>query len=722
MGRAAEPRNDEPIRLVDVGHRALEPLPTPATPLVGRACDIDAVVAGPAVAALMERCPRLRVLATSRAALRVRAERTFAVEPLALPALGVGPHELIAAPTVELFVDRARAVRPDFAPAAADAEVIAEVCRRLDGLPLAIELAAAWTRILSPQALLDALADRFSLLADGPSDLPVRQRTMRDAVAWSYDLLAPGEQDLLRRLAAFEGGFDLEAAGAVGPAGGAALAPPSGGAEGGTMGRPGASAAGATPSVLAGVASLVDKSLVGQQRNAEGGQRFFLLETIRAFALEHLAGHGEEAGARTAHAVYFLQLAKRLERDWYGSGFAACLARLAPEHANLRAALGWFEQTGQVDEALELATALVFFWYYHGPVGEGRSWLEHLLARTSPAESVTRAKALEWAANLAGKQGEVTRAAVLAAEAVGVARASGDDWLLGLTLCTLGRFLRQQGQSDPTRPLFDEALALFRRIGAEEFAAVPLTNLGLLAADAGDDVQARTLLAEALDLRLRAGNEGGAAIVRQAIADLERTCGDPGEATERYRQNLRVYQDLGDAVGIADALAGMVVGLSAAGPPDQAVRALAGAAAVRHKLGATVHAGLREGHEAALADLRATLGEESFAAAWEAGWRSPLEQAIAEAMALAEGVASGKPLARPEGKAAVPLPGTGHGLTPRELEVLALVAAGMTDRQIAAVLFVSHGTARTHVARVLAKLGVGTRAAATAYAHRHGLA
>ncbi len=666
------------------------------------------LTAAPAIADLLERCQRLRVLATSRAPLRVRAERTFPVEPLALPDPGADsqPNQIVAAPAVVLFVDRARAVRAGFEITSSNAAAVAEVCRRLDGIPLGIELAAARTKVLPPQALLDRLGDRFALLTGGPRDLPERQRTMRAAIAWSYDLLATDEQALLRGLAVFEGGFDLDVAEAVGGLLGGE----------GEEGRPPSS-----PSPLDALATLVDTSLVEQEIGADGGPRFVTLETIRAFGLEQLTAQGEEDRARAAHAAFFLDLAKRMEPDWYGPGFAACLARVSPEQANLRAAIGWLERSGSADAALELAAALVFFWFYHGPVGEGRVWLERLLAKSDPRPSVARAKALEWAANLAGKQGEADRAAALAAEAVNIARASGDRQSLGLALCTLGAFLRQQGSPGETGPLFEEALALFRALGLGEFTALPLLNLGLLAYDAGDDARARALLTEALGLRLRAGNEAGAAIVRHAIADLSRERGDRAEAAARYRENLTVYRSLRDASGIADSLTGMALSLAAGAGPERAVRVLAAAAAVRDGLGATVHASLRKDDDAFLARARTEMGEAAFALTWAAGTGLPLDQAVAEAdAALVRVPRSPAPVV--DQAPTPPSPGGEHGLTRREVEVLRLIASGMTDRQIGEALFVSHATARTHVGRVLSKLGLSTRAAAAAYAHRHGLA
>ncbi len=406
--------------------------------------------------------------------------------------------------------------------------------------------------------------------------------------------------------------------------------------------------------------------------------------------------------------------------EWYRARFADLLARWTLEHANLREALGWLAQTGRFDTALELAAASVFFWYYHGPVAEGRAWLERLLAAGDQRPTVTRAKALEWSANLAGKQGDVDRAVAFAAAAVPVARDSGDDRMLAFALCTLGRFLRQQGHSTETRPLFIEALAHFRRVGPEEFAAVPLSSLGLLAADEGDGDAARALCTEALQLRLRAGNEAGAAIVRHSLADLARIRGDRCEATALYRENLNIFQTLGDMASAADSVAGIVLTAGSGAEIGDSVRVLSATAAVRDVLGATIHASLREAHDALLATARDVLGERSFAVAWESGQGMPLIEAITEADRLAatdailEGRTSPAPLA-PRTSDAM------SGLTPRELEVLRLIAAGKTDVQIAETLFVSRRTAEWHARNVIGKLAAANRTEAAALAAHLGL-
>ncbi len=513
---------------------------------------------------------------------------------------------------------------------------------------------------------------------------------MREAINWSYDLLGEDEQILFRRLSVFVGGFTLKAAEAV--------------------------VSGMVQDVFDGATQLVEKSLLRLEEWPSSEPRFTMLETIREFGLDRLTASGEEPSARGAHAAYVLQLAKHMELDWYGAGFAACMSCWTAEQANLRAALAWLEQIGAVDDALTLATALVFFWFYHGPASEGLALLERLLERANPAPTLTRAKALEWAANLVGKQGEPERAVALAMEATVVARAGGDRRSMAFALCTLGGFLRQQGRAAETGTLFTEALDLFRSSGLQEFAAVPLLNLGLLAADGGDATRARALCTEALDLRVRTGNVEGAAIVRHALADLARSGGDRAEAALLYRENLIAFQSVGDLAGAADSLAGFVISRASNLPIDQIVRLLAAASAIRHQIGVAIHSGLSADHDVLLAHARRTLGEEAFSTAWDTGYRLPLEQASEEANADA------LPVTVHRGFEETPESREVSGLTARELEVLRLVAGGLSDRQIAEALFISYATARTHVARILAKLGVTSRTAAAAIAHRHRLA
>ena len=312
--------------------------------------------AAPLVAALLGACPALRVLTTSRAALHLSGEHLYPVSPLALPDAGPLPplEELGQTAAVRLFVERVRAVKPDFALSEANAPAVVEIVRRLDGLPLALELVAARARVLSPAALLARLDRRLPLLTGGAQDLPDRQRTLRETIAWSYDLLRPDEQALFRRLGVFAGGCTLEAAETV-----ANLDEPF--------------------DVLEGMTALLDASLL-QSEEQDGEPRYTMLETIREFALERLSESGEEPATRDRHARFFRDLAERAGPDIVETGDPTLLDVIEREHDNLRAALAWSRETGDHDTLLRLAGALAFFWYYRGYLNEGQRWLDQALA------------------------------------------------------------------------------------------------------------------------------------------------------------------------------------------------------------------------------------------------------------------------------------------------------------------------------------------------------
>ena len=338
--------------------------------------------AAPAVADLVGRCPGLTVLATSRAPLRLRGEQEFSVPPLALPDATPGPGAARAAveacPSVALFLERARDARPDLELGDADLAAVAALCRRLDGLPLALELAAARVKVLPPRALLARMEAALPLLTGGPRDLPARQRTLRDALAWSYDLLAEEERAVFRRLGVFAGGFDLDAVAALCPA----------------------------PGTLDVLARLVDHSLVRVGGAADGEPRFVLLETVREYALDRLAERGEADAVRRAHARHFAALAEAAAAALHGPRQAPWLDRLEREHANFRAALRWALDGGEAGLGLRLGAALWWFWFVRGRWSEGLAWLEALLALPAGAggaadDAKIRSRALTGAGWLA---------------------------------------------------------------------------------------------------------------------------------------------------------------------------------------------------------------------------------------------------------------------------------------------------------------------------------
>jgi predicted ATPase/DNA-binding CsgD family transcriptional regulator len=659
------------------------------------------VEAAPLVAELLAACPGLTVLATSRVRLNLGAEHAYPVAPLDLPdAAHLTVDEALASPAVCLFVERARRVRPGFELDAADAPAAVEICRRLDGLPLAIELAAVRAGLLTPRALLARLDRALPLLTGGACDAPERQRTMRDAIAWSYHLLASAEQALFGRLAVFVGGFTLETAAALGA--GAAPAPVPASAD-------------VPPDAVDCVAALVEHGLLGVAAGPAGEPRYAMLETVREYGLERLAASGEAEAVRAAHAAWCLGLVERAQPAHYTVAEAVWFDRLAAEHDNLRAALAWAVDRGTPDLLLRLVAPLWWFWRTRGHVGEGRAWLERAVAAGGlPADlRAKRAAALVGAADLALMAGDRRRADELLDGALAVARASGDRTALAEAVFYRGVAAGRRGEADDARALFEEALARWRELGDPAWTTGSLANLGFLARARGDRERAAALFAEAVGLGRAAGFGWG---VVQALRGLGLVAADRGDhraAMATFAEALALAEAQRDAASAADALIGLAASAGATGRPGLTARWAGAVAAWRERFG--VVADVRSGDlwERSVAAARAELGEHDFASAWGEGGGLPLGQAIAEALAFAGGDPSPPNVA---GTVGAP-----HGLSPREVEVLRLVVAGQTDREIAAALSISPRTVGNHVSGILRKLGVETRRGARAYALAHGL-
>ncbi len=488
-------------------------------------------------AGLLAGCPDLTVLATSRTPLRLRAEREWAVPPLALPDRPPPPptaEQLSPYAAVRLFVERAQAVKPSFAVDNASAPAVAEICWRLDGLPLAIELAAARVRLFGPEALLARLEKRLSLLTGGPRDLPARQQTLRDAIAWSHDLLDADEQRLFRRLAVFAGGFSLEAADAV--------ANPDGALD-----------------TLTLVEHLAEDSLLRRLADVGDDPRFGMLETVREFAAERLAASGDDAPSRDAHARAFLALAESESPRLSGPEQAAALARLAAEHDNLRAALAWAEGAGETETGLRLAAALWKFWDIRGHYAEGRAWLDRFLDRAGSAgePSAPRAYALNGAGALAWAQDDRTAAVARYDEALAQFRALGDTRGAAIASTNLGLVVGDLGDHGRAIALHNEALALFREVGAAGPVAVALNNLAQATWATGDLVRAEALLTEALALRRDLGDERGTAIALSNLGGVARERGDVDRAATLHADALALHRRLGDTDGVASSLANL---------------------------------------------------------------------------------------------------------------------------------------------------------------------
>ena len=500
------------------------------------------------LAGLLAACHRLKMLVTSREPLRIAAERQFPVPPLA------------ESEAVVLFVERARALRPDFALTEETAPIVAEICERLDGLPLAIELAAAWTKVLPPAALLKRLENRLELPAARGRDVPARQTTLRQAIAWSYDLLGDEERRLHSRLSVFMGGCTFEAAERVA------------GAEG-------------EPDLLESIASLVDRSLLRESEGVGGEARFSMLETIRDFARERLAQAGEEDTFVRRHALEFARFAEEAGAGLRGDAQVVWFERLEAEHDNLRAAMDSSLAARDDETALRLGGALGWFWYAHGHALEGCMRLTELLAATKGAPEELRARPMYALGVLLDQRGEPERAAELVERSLGVFRQQDDRERIGTALNSLGSIKRVLGDFDAAGSLLEESLAIRRELGDEVRMASSLSNLGIVAFEQGDLDDAEARFVEALELDRAHGNEWGAGAALDNLAAVAIERGDSERARELNSEVLVSAQRVGDQELIAFGLEKAAI---LAATEEQAARAgrLAGAAdAVREAAG-----------------------------------------------------------------------------------------------------------------------------------------
>ena len=600
------------------------------------------------VADLIATGPTLVLLATSRAPLRVQGEQEWAVSPLAAPPAGAVSNvghppgrnpeldTLAAIPAVRLFVERARAVDPAFALTWANAAPIAAVCRRLDGLPLALELAAARVRILPPAALLARLDAALPLLAGGARDLPARQRTMRDTIAWSYDLLDSDERTLFRRLAPFAGGWTLAAAETI--CRDCELEP------GRTSADINASeAAGAAPvlkpqaEALDLLAGLVEQSLVVAATGAAGEEtRYRLLEPIRQYALERLAETGEEDRARARHAAYFLALAEQAGPELRRADQARWLDRLERERDNLRTALDWLLARGRMGEAARLGQALYRFWWVRGHHAEGRHWRAGVLPQRAELVGPKRARTLLAAAWLAYADGDHVAAGALVEEGLAHAPEANNHSLRAVMLQVRGLASLGRGESARAGMWLAEALALAEAAGDRQVTGMILNGLGYVALMEGNLGRAEHLLSRAEAPLRETGSiwDLGVNLSRRAaIADWQ---DDHVRGAALARASLENVVPLRDTWVIAYALVHLGGAAAARGRAGRAARLLSAAEALRAATGATIIFAIdRTLHDRHVAAARAGLSAAAFAAAWATGRAMTLDEAITEALAEA---------------------------------------------------------------------------------------
>jgi predicted ATPase/DNA-binding CsgD family transcriptional regulator len=648
--------------------------------------------AAPFVAKLLAACPALTVLVTSRTILRLSGEQCFPVPPMALPDPTMRSTAVATsqADAVQLFVHGAQAAQPGFALTDENASAVAAICHRLDGLPLAIELAAARIPVLPPRALLARLDRRLPLLTDGPRDAPQRLRTMRDAIAWSYDFLPPDEQVLFRRLAVFMGGCTLEAAVAV---------------------------AGVEGDVLEGISSLVAGSLLREHDRPGGDPRYLMLETLREFGLEQLEEAGEDIEIRQRHAMYYLGLVERWSPDPALPGEKHRLAAIAPEYDNVRLALAWFADHDDADGLLRLTGSLFEFWHARGLYSEGRRWLRQALECSNHAAPPVRLRALMTTCALAQQQGDLVEATILVDAALPLARGLKNTGQLITALLSAGLVAYSQERYEAAEVLLQEALDLAHGLGDDEPAKRPVTgillnNLGLIALAGGHPDRAATLFQEAIPL-YRADNYGWA--LDHALAGLGGVYylqGGIEQAVPLFSEALELAWAVPDPRKIAITLLGIAGIAAARGRAVPGARLLGAAEAISGSVGVPFAPSDRPIYDRVVAALTAALGEVRLNEARTAGHSLPIERFITEARVIVRADET-ESFAK-----------HGHGathLTLREIGVLQLMAHARTDREIAEALFLSRRTVNAHVARIFDKLEVHTRREAVERGHELGL-
>ncbi len=646
------------------------------------------------VAELLAACPKLKVLVTSRAVLHVQAEHEFNVPPLALPDPTHLPDlaALSRYAAVALFFQRAQAARPDFRVTSANAKAVVGICAHLDGLPLAIELAAARTKYFSPQVLLSRLEQGLAILESGARDLPARQRTLRGAIAWSYDLLAGEEQKLFRRLAVFVGGCTLEAAEQV------CL----------TAGEIGSD-------ILGLLEALVDKSLLRQEEQGEGRVRYGILQTLREYGLERLAEAGESETTHDAHAACYLANAEETAPNLLGAEAAWWLDCLEQEHENLRAALWWMLERAEkrkelAEQALRLCTALLNFWEVRGYFREGQFFLERALAASTNVMTTVRVEAISGAGFLALVQGDDARAEVLLEESLALYRSIGNKAGMAKSLRILGSLSGERNRYGMARTLLEEALVLYRELEDQNGIAYTREDLAQVLTSQGDYTRARTLLEEnlllysalgkpyrsayplfdlarvfflsrhndqaktyamaeeSLSLFQEVGNRRLIAYLQGLLGEILLQQGEPARAGEYCEKSVATFSELEYRVGIAEShmslarvqafqgdhtaarahyeegwrlleergarelratcLEGLGIVVAQQGAPVWAARLWGTAAAARAAIGAPMPPVYRVSYGQAVSAARSSIGEESFAAAWAEGRAIPLAQAL----------------------------------------------------------------------------------------------
>lgn len=691
------------------------------------------IESGHGLVQLLLAVPSLTILATSRQPLQLQGEVEYPLRPLQVDRANGQETD-----AYELFVARAREASYGFVVSDENREAVRQISRRLGGLPLAIELAASWVKILPPQRLLENLDRQLDVLVRGPRDLPERQQTMRSAIAWSHQLLSEHEQQLFRYLSVFAGPFTLSDAETV------ALP-----LDDTRIDGPG------DLTMLETLASLVTKSLLQVADDAvdPAEPEYSMLEIIRAFAFEQLANAGEDVELRNRHLARFVHLAETWSSGLISERRDDRLAQLDREYANFRAALAWAAESSQREAGLRLVAALWHYWDWRGFHAEGARWRDRVLAIAGDADPALLSSALYAGAAIAFMQAHYARSMELAEASLAAAEASGDHAAIARALVALGNATYDQGQLDRSEAIYTRALAMMRQSDEARSLQIALVNLGYVYYQQSRFEEARTLFDESIVLEQLTGESAAAAwarvgraqtehrldrlpeaeaqlvalIERQRLADtgqlaaalsacsaIMRAQGRIAEAEPLAREAIENRLSRDERALLTDALAELAALAVCAGAAADGLTLAAAVAAQRARIGYGLPDQERAVQQALNEAARATIDRATYEHAWARGDRMTIAEAVVFAQALDFHATSG-------GSGAQSVPDAIAVLTPREQEVLRLVIDGRTDREIAYSLSISTGTASRHVANILHKLDVPTRSAAAAWAIRNGL-
>jgi predicted ATPase/DNA-binding CsgD family transcriptional regulator len=633
------------------------------------------------LADLLAHCPRLKLLVTSRETLRIEGEHDYPVHPLSLPKQSATIEELRTADAAQLFIQRATAANADFTLEGDSANAISQICIRLDGLPLAIELAAARVKVLTPQAILNRLVDRLTLLSRDGRDVPERLRSMRDAVAWSYDLLPDEERLVFRRLSVFAGGCTLESAASV--------------------------FARLETNQPISESSLVEKSLLVRVDDSFGESRFRMLETVRAFALEQSKSHGEAEPMRAALATWLIEATAGAFEDPYGARPGYWSRFFDSEMDNARSALEWVLQNGNVGAASGLLLAVSRHCHIRANYSEGWSWCKRGLEQLDPlTDAEARARLLlagSWQLLFDGKPEE---AEALVRSGLTLALGSGIDYAVMRCRQVLGVILESRGSYNEAKELFLLSLEDREADNFNNWHAFALNNLGHTEFELGNIDEAASLFeqADAMFVREGVGLGHGQALLN--LAKVARARGEMRKAEALFVESLEVHWELRDKRGMAGCLRGLGSVYVRSKRFPEAARAFGTAEALREESGTPLHQNNAR-FDAAVARTRNELGPDRFEREWRLGRTAPIETTVRDA------IESNRHQTDTPSETA---------LTAREVEVLRHISAGRSNRQIGEALFISERTAQTHVQHILTKLDVSTRAAAAARASALGIA